>query len=78
MIPKHLEGYRVFEELQNWKNSLTDFTHHRQWSIESTSLRGFQCRLWWSIESQTRSVTKSALSPEEAVYLALQSFDRGN
>lgn len=73
--PTFLDGYKVFDELDKW---VTQNIHERKgWTVNSFKLgqsSAVRCRLEWSMEGQMAWIDQVAITPEEAVYLALSEF----
>lgn len=73
--PIALEGYDYLGKLQGW----SEFEESRRWSICNglplTCGSSFGCILKWEVDGMPHSIDRWALNIEEAVWLALESFE---
>jgi hypothetical protein len=78
-VPVFLEGYKAFEELHNWKWGGTK-DEGRHYYLTAYGRTGVKCTLSWKFDAQGSTqlagIDKMAPSGEEAVWLALEEFNK--
>jgi hypothetical protein len=75
-VPLFLEKFDLFDALSKWKGQETPYAVRRSWEIRSFGKMNFTCRLNWSIKGQMGGLDFAAVTPQEAVWAALEEFNR--
>jgi hypothetical protein len=78
--PWHLHDYQFIRCLNEWKREETP-SERRFWCLRGETLSshydGVICELTWKFQgTQLGTIQRASLYPEEAVFLALEEFER--